>query len=127
MFIEHFADGSDDCPLILLYGCEPEVVARLRHEVQLLAAGSVDRVAVHDIPGFVSVDGCRLFASVATWDSGTRPLSEPRTFECCLRPLVWDNVEGLLESFTLASGSNGLQWLDNHGELQLLISGHRGW
>lgn len=127
MFIEHFPDGSDDCPLILLHGREPEVAARLREQVTALAASRVERVAVHDLPGFESVDGCRLFLSVGNWDRGTHALREQQSFECQLRPIGWHNVEGLLEPLTDRFFYDGFQWLDSHGKIQLLISGHRGW
>jgi len=125
--IEYFSDGSDDCPLVLLHGRDPEAATRLREQVASLAAERVQHVAIHEIPGFESVAGCRLFASVGRSDLGTRPLQAKLEFECQLRPVSWQNVEGLLEPFTEQTFSDGFQWLDSHGKIRLLISGHRGW
>ncbi len=127
MHIEYFPDAADDCPLILLHGRDPEAAARLREQVAALAVERVQRVAVHEILGFESVAGCRLFASVGRSDSGTRQLREQQEFECQLRPVTWHNVEGLLEPFTERTFYDGFQWLDSHGNIRLLISGHRGW
>lgn len=127
MFIEFFPEGSRDCPLVLLYGREPEVVSRLREQVVALSASLIDRVAVHELSGFESIDGCRLFLSVAGRDIGTHGLKEPLTFDCKLRPITWYNIEYLLEPFTEPSFSDSFQWLDGHGRVQLLISRFRGW
>ncbi|MBI5687597.1 MAG: hypothetical protein HZC54_21205 [Verrucomicrobia bacterium] len=127
MLIEFFPDGSVECPLVLLHGRDPAAAARLREKVVALAAEQVQRVAVHEIPGFESVGGCQLFASTGRSDLGTQPLCAGRVFECQLRPVTWHDVEGLLEPFTEQAFCDGFQWLDSHGEIQLLISGHRGW
>ncbi len=128
MLIKYLPDGSGDCPLIMLQGREPEVVARLREEVAALAEARVARVAVHELPGFESVDGCRLFFSTGTWDRGTYVLREQYSFECQLRPVVWYNIEGLLEPFAVSKSTGGChQWLDDRGDIQLLISDDAGW
>jgi hypothetical protein len=125
--IEFFLDGSDDCPLVLLHGRDPEAAAHLREQVASLATERVQRVAIHEVTGFESVAGCRLFASVGRSDLGTRPLRADHEFECQLRPVSWQTVEGLLEPFTERTFFDGFQWLDSHGKIRLLISGHRGW
>src|SRR6266536_1038291 len=84
--IEYFPRAADDCPLILLHGRDPEAAARLREQVAALAVERIQRVAVHEILGFESVAGCRLFASGGRSDSGTRQLRERQEFECQLRP-----------------------------------------
>ena len=127
MFIEYFPDGSDDCPLILVHGREPEAATRLREQIAALATSQAERIAVHELPSFESVDGCQLFLSVGDYDRGTQPLKAVQTFECQLRPVTRRNVEGLLEPFAERTFYDGFQWLDSHGKIQLLISGHRGW
>jgi hypothetical protein len=125
--IEFFPDGSDDCPLILLHGHDPAAASRLREQVAALAEERVERVAVHEIVGFESVGDCRLFAAFGDSDLGTRRLRVEHEFECQLRPVTWQNVEGLLEPFTQRSFCNGFQRLDSHGKIRLLISGQRNW
>lgn len=127
MFIEYFPLGSKNRPVILLHGYEPEVVARLREQVAALAAERTQCVAVHEIPGFESVDGCRLFMKIGSSNEGTHSLRERQTFECQLQPIDWYNIEGLLEPFCDPLVCNGFQWLDTHGKMNLLISTSRGW
>jgi hypothetical protein len=79
--IEYFAEGSEDCPRILIYGDDPETAARLREQVASLAEKRVQHVAVHEIPGFESVGDCLLFFSVGRSDWGThRITSQERVF-----------------------------------------------
>jgi hypothetical protein len=128
MNIEFFADGSPDCPLILIYGREPEQAAILMQSVHRLAEGETNWIAVHELLGFNSVDGCKLFARVSSNDGGVQRLPEREAFECLLRPASWSNIEGLLEPFTDPNTPSGrFQWLDEHGDVDLLISTHRGW
>ncbi|MGO8764774.1 MAG: hypothetical protein ACLQSR_06525 [Limisphaerales bacterium] len=124
MDIEYFPDEE----VVLIYGHEPEIVAHFREQVAALAAERIQIFPVHEVPGFHSVDGCRLFASRANLDFGTRRTRKPKTFECRLRPITWDNLEGLLEPF--ADGryfAAGHQFLDSHGEVELIISASRCW
>ena len=127
MFIEYFPDGSDDCPLILMHGCEPDAIFGLCDRVVALAAERIQGVAVHELPGFESVNSCRLFLQTGNSDNGTYALSEAESFECRLRPASWDTFQWKLRPFTIPLSNNHFQYLDNHGDIQLLVSGHRGW
>jgi hypothetical protein len=124
MDLEYFPETK----VFLIHGHEPKVVARFREQVGELAAERISGFAVHEIPGFRSVEGCQLFAYGDTWDAGTRPDPKPPIFSCRLRPLTWHNIEGLLEPFSDGSYFGGShQFLDHHGKVQLIISGGRGW
>jgi hypothetical protein len=126
MDIEYFPDAD----VVLIHGHEPKTVAHFREQVAALAAERLKSFSVHELPGFRSVDGCRLFASRADSDFGTRRTREPQTFECQLRPVTWQNIEGLLEPFADVSEyhyPNGHQYLDEHGKIQLIISFGRDW
>jgi hypothetical protein len=124
MDIEYFPEPK----VVLIHGHEPKVVAVLRERVAELAAQRIDTVAVHDLPGFRSVDGCELYASRGTFDYGVRPEPEPSVFCCQLSPSTWHNIEGLLEPFSDGSYfAASHQYLDDHGKVQLIISGGRGW
>jgi hypothetical protein len=114
--------------VLLIHGHEPKVVAHLREQVAELAAERISSIAVHELPGFRSVEGCQLFAERDTWDSGARPDPKPPVFRCRLTPLTWHNIESLLEPFSDGSyfGASH-QFLDHHGKIQLIISGGRGW
>jgi hypothetical protein len=128
MKIEYFAEGSEDCPLILIYGDDPETAAQLREQVAALAEKRVQHVAVHEIPGFESVGDCLLFFSVGRSDWGTHPLRAKNEFSCELDPVSWENIVGLLEPFTQRMDHDGFQWLDSsYGGMTIIISTFRGW
>jgi hypothetical protein len=124
MDIEYFPETK----VLLIHGHEPRVVAHLREHVAGLATERIDSFAVHELPGFRSVESCQLFLQRDTFDHGTTPDQEPQVFRCRLRPIIWHNIEGLLEPFSDDSyfGASH-QFLDHHGNIQLIISGGRGW
>jgi hypothetical protein len=125
--IEFFPDAEKK-GLILLHGDEPQAVARLRAQVASLAANQVKRVAIHEIPGFVPIEGCRLFFSVSHSDCGTYQLSPGNEFECELDPVGWENVFGMLEPFTRPKDRDGFQWVDSsYWGISIIISTFRGW
>jgi hypothetical protein len=51
MNIEYFADGSPECPLILLYGSNPFDALNLSLAIERVAYGLIDQLAVHAVPG----------------------------------------------------------------------------
>lgn len=70
MYLEFIPEGSQHCPLLLLYPSIPEEAVKLS---QALANLVVDNIAVVDIHvlHFISpVDGCRLSAQVIDEDIG---------------------------------------------------------
>jgi hypothetical protein len=58
MDIEYFPEPK----VLLIHGQEPKVVAHLPEQVAGLAAERISSFAVHELPGFRSVDGCQLCA-----------------------------------------------------------------
>jgi len=124
MDIEYFPKEK----VLLVHGHEPTVVAHLREQVAGLAAEQIDSFAVHELPGFRSVEGCQLFAQRDTFDHGMRPDREPQVFRCRLRPATWENIKDMLEPFRDGSYFGaGHQFLDHHGTVTWIISGERGW
>lgn len=129
MRVEYFADGSDECPLILLYGADPKDAATLSEAFHSLTKPGASLVAVHNLPGFSSVDGCRLFASRSEADRGVTMIQSPKQFDCFLRAESWENIVGLLEPFCNSERTLGIrfQYLDESGDTRLLISTERAW
>ena len=124
MDLEYFPNAN----VILIHGLDPKVVAHLREQVSQLAAQRIKSFAIHELPGFRSVEGCQLFAERDVWDFGAHSHPKPPVFRCRLTPLTWHNIEGLLETFSDGSYSGARhQFLDHHGKVQLIISGGRGW
>ena len=129
MRVEYFADGSEDCPLVLLYGPDPTDAVTLSEALRVLSNSCESRVAIHELPGFVSVDGCQLFASVAGSDIGMKMIVPTTVFDCSLRADSWDNIIGLLEPFCHLETMSGtrFQYLQDSGDIRLLISNERAW
>lgn len=129
MRVEYFADGSVDCPLVLLYDADPAAVTSLSNALRRLSESSESRLAIHELPGFSSVAGCRLFASRSGTDIGVKMIQSPNQFECFLRALSWENIVGLLEPFCHKENitTRRFQYLDENGDIRLLISTERAW
>lgn len=129
MRVEYFADGSVDCPLVLLYGRDPQEALTLSKALRTLSDSREARVAIHELPGFISIDGCQLFASVANVDIGVKLITPAAIFDCSLRADAWDDIVALLEPFCHAetASRSHFQYLDRTGDVQLLISTERAW
>jgi len=52
MKIEFLKEGSQDCPLIRIFGNDPSSAAQLALAFRQLANGQAKEVAIHEIPGF---------------------------------------------------------------------------
>jgi hypothetical protein len=106
--IEFLESGSYDCPLIRIYGAEPEVCHRLREAFEQLADGGAREFSLTDLPGVEPLGGCRLVAQASNRDHGIIRQRE-NVFYCVLTGVTWDNVAGLMEPFCDKGG--GYQWL----------------
>jgi hypothetical protein len=118
--LEFLPDGSDDCPLIRVYGFRPDEAAGLVEALYALASGGRAAVAIHELPGVEAVAGCRLVLRAGPGDRGMVQLAGAADFECVLSPDGWGNVAGLAEPFT--EGGGGSQWLVTSGDASWLIS-----
>lgn len=130
MKLEYFANGSLDCPLLLLYGAEPQPIVLFQREMNKLIQGHISQVCIHDLPGFISVDGCQLLVLLGNKDVGVRQLAAANQFECCLQAETWLQVVEPLEPFVNGNGQQDgthFQCLDNSGPISLLISTARSW
>jgi hypothetical protein len=126
MKLDYLPSGSVDCPLIRLYDFSPVEAKQLHVAVGRLASGELDQVAVHDLPRVASVDRCRLWLCVRSWDQGVVCKSPPADFDCGFTAGTWDNTNGLIE--TMIRGSDGCQWLAQApGEVALLMSTSGTW
>jgi hypothetical protein len=123
-----FLERTGEGPVVLLWGNEPAAVDLLRQQVGELAREALDELAVDELPGFEGVDGCRLTFALSQRDQGVNPV-EGGGFVCQLRPVWWENVEGLLEPFCEPGGGARFQFLD-HGwstDIGLILSTAREW
>ncbi len=125
MRLEYLPDGSDDCPLVRVFAFTPAAVARLHAAVTALAAGDLSSVEGHHLPGVEAVPGCRLTLRTGKRDRGLVPLTGPDSFDCILTRDGWDNVAYRIEPSL--SGCDGYQWLDQTGDIALLLSWDGQW
>lgn len=125
MKIEFLHDGSDDSPLIRMYPDDPVVSHQFFRAFERLADGSVQEVSLTDMPGVEPLDGCRLIAQVGRRDKGV-VRKEGNEFSWVLTPETWDNVAFLIESFC-NPGNHGYKWLQQSGDIQVLISRDGCW
>jgi hypothetical protein len=127
MKIEFFDFGKVQHSVILIYGNDPKSLKVLSDNVLALAREKLRRFAVHDLPGFLGVNGCELFFSVGPINRGVRLISPPKTFECSFRNTWWDDIEYLIEAFRQSKISDRFQHLDYglYSDIQLKISADR--
>lgn len=128
MHLEFIPDGSPDCPLIILSWSVPEEAERLRDALRGLASSSETTAALHSLPFIKPVEGCELSAHVAEEDVGARLLeNSSNRFAWSLTPQSWQHVIDLLHPMALPDCRSGYQWLDEAGEIEVLISTRRSW
>jgi hypothetical protein len=125
MKIEFLESGSADCPLIRIYGDEPEVCKQFRRAFEQLANGSVEETSLTDLPGVEPLGGCCLIAQAGRRDRGI-VRKGGNGFCWVLTPATWDNVAGLIEPFC-RNETCGYQWLDQFpaSEARVLVSTSR--
>jgi hypothetical protein len=129
MKVEYFAEGSDDCPLVLLYGADPKETIVLAKALNALSKSGKASLPIHDLPGISSVDGCQLFAALGSDDVGVTKIQDSNVFECSLRAESWQDVIELLEPFCDPQelAANSFQYLNECSDIRLLISTSRMW
>jgi hypothetical protein len=135
MNIEYFKHGAVNTPLVLIYGNDPAGVEILRRAIDKLVIDIFDRVAVHELPGYVSINDCKLFIEVDRDDIGVWLLKKDEpVFICSLQKETWIKVINKLKPFTdphiyIYSGGC-FPYLTNPAQshqINLLISSRRGW
>ena len=127
MKVEYLSEGSPECPLIRLYDFDSVTVARLNTLIMRLADGVSDTVAVHEVPDIEPVDGCQLFLQAGTRSQGVTKLSSENAFQCTQTRLDWNNVAELVKPFCESGQLKGFQWLDDNGDISLLLSHDGHW
>jgi len=127
MKLEHIADGSPYCPLIHLYEFTDIETAGLRTKVAELAQGSSISIALHDLNFVTPIGDCELVLIVADDDQGILASDSDSLFMCMLSQKTWEQIAGLIESFSKSGGLSGYQWLDETSDISLLLSPDGSW
>jgi hypothetical protein len=125
--VEFLESGSDDCPLIRIYGGKPDVFQQVRRAFEQLAHGDVEEVSLTDLPGIQPLGGCCLIAQASRRDRGI-VRSAGNVFHWALTPATWNNVASLIEPFCCSSAC-GYQWLEQApvSEVRVLVSTDGCW
>ena len=126
MKMQFLPDGSPDRPLIRLYDFEPADALLLKELFDSLANGLRTDVSLHEQKGIEPVDGCQLSLRLGKRDTGIVQKG-PFTFECDLTPAGWADVASLTEPFSEAAEANTYQWLNEEGQISLLLSPDGKW
>ena len=123
--LEYLHDGSEDCPLIRLFGYEGSDVLSLRDLCLALAAGRVAEAALDQSEFVCALEGCRLVLRAGRSNRGVRTPKpgEPFVMECSDEG--WLEVAEQVASFVDCSG--GHQWLTEEGDINVLISRNGLW
>ncbi len=128
--IEFIPDGSEDAPLLLIYGDDIPSARELFHSIRSLWSDRRSSIAIHDLPGFVGVGDVELYFHLSDKNSGVIQSQERFRFDCYLSADMWEHVEGLLEPFCdryYRSGEHRYQWIMDSGEISVIYSTQRGW
>lgn len=126
MKIEFLESGSADCPLIRIFGEEPDTCLRLKQIFEQLAEGAIQQYSLCDSLGIEPVN-CRLIAKTGKRDRGVLR-DEGDVFEWILTASTWDNVVGLIEPFCKPrDGGHGFQWLEQAGDIRVVVSSDGDW
>jgi hypothetical protein len=126
--IEFFQDGSDDAPLILIWGYDISATRELFHAFRSSCDGQEQEIAIHKLAQFCGVDGLELYAHISDTEDGLTRRQGNLVFDWNLSHLGWQRVGSLLSPFcdrVAAPGS--FQWLDDSSKISVIFSTERGW
>jgi hypothetical protein len=109
MKVEYIENGSNDCPLIRIYG--EESFDDLIKSFRGLSNGETDNVVLNELPGYESINGCHLILKAGTLDEGIKKTSDSiANFTWVMTRSSWDDLAALAEPFYEFSGYH-YQWL----------------
>src|SRR5689334_8746130 len=111
--IEFIPDGSDDAPLILIWGYDIGATRELFHAIRAIRDGREQQVAIHNLPRFGGVGGVEMFAKMSDTATGVIQRRKDLVFDWQLSDEKWQRVEDLLAPFCNRYAAPGpFQWLD---------------
>jgi hypothetical protein len=117
------APGARPARVLLLHELAEGDVEALCEAAEGLGAGRLQHVRLVESPGGVS-----LLGELAETDAGVEPVAgDLSAFRCVLSRGGWRRVRDLLEPFAEASEGERFQYLTETGEIEWIVSTHRGW
>jgi hypothetical protein len=126
MKLEFLAEGARDCPLIRLYEFDLAGAMRLREAFRSLADGSLRNIPLHEEWWIEPLANCQLDLRLGLRDLGVVQRL-PMKFECVLTTEAWMEVADLTDPFCAYQDGKDFQWLNDHGEVSLLLSPSGQW
>lgn len=125
MRIQHISSGSQDCPLIRIYGTDISSLRPLKKAFDQLAEGSAHEIAIDALASFESIDGVHLKAKADQLNQGV-VRSGDNSFVVALKKPCWAELATLVNA--LIAEGRGYQWLDESSEVSLLLTlSDDGW
>jgi hypothetical protein len=126
MKLEFIKCGSADAPLVRIYQFDPHQIERLLQSFRQLADGSIDEILVHRLPGVESIENCHLTCRLWNRDKGVSVIVAS-SLECKLTHDGWRDVAERTAPFAIDQSQGGHQWLNECGDISLLLSDDGTW
>ncbi|MGC2109940.1 MAG: hypothetical protein WA655_10515 [Candidatus Korobacteraceae bacterium] len=126
MKLEFLAAGSEDRPLIRLYDFDLVAARRLREAFRSLALGSVQILPLHEECWIEAVEVCALDLRLGTRDLGLVERT-PSRFDCILTADGWTDMASLTNPFCEFEKTESCTWLNQNGEISLLLTPSGRW
>ena len=111
MDLDFLEEGSRDCPLIRIYGTDYDDHCRLTRAIADIAAGTVQRLPIQELPGFGADPNFELILRTAAKDEGVSRHGQSLHFVWALTPGKWRIVEGLARPLADFEIEGCYQWL----------------
>jgi hypothetical protein len=126
MKLEFLSVGSSDGPLIRLYDFDAVGAQRLREAFRCLSARSRETLPLHEEWWVEPVDGCALTLRLGIRDLGVVERL-PSRFECVLTAQTWAKLVSRVGPFCDSASDKAYHWLNQDGEISLLLSPRGTW
>lgn len=126
MKLEYLATGSQVCPLIRLYRFIPSEAAQLRDVFASLANDRGLIVHLHELPFVEQIAGCTLHLRVGQQGTGILQTG-PSEFDCHLSTDAWREAAERVTTLTEPCVEDCYQWLNQDGDVSLLLSTTGRW
>jgi hypothetical protein len=118
--IEYLEGGTEDYPLIRIYGDEPDSVKLLMASISDLVNGKIKQKCINDINGFNSINDCQFSIEVSSKQEGVIKTNS-NSFKCLLPKDDWQTAYMLLEPLS-KKAQVGYQWIDETSNISFLVS-----
>lgn len=125
MKLEYMADGSIECQLIRLYEFTESKAAELASNIEKLVQGEIISIALHNLDFITPVGGCELTLIVSDFGSGIADSED--IFMCALSAEDLSQVAQSTRPFSNSINAYKYQWLDETGEVSLVLSPSGTW